>query len=58
MPLWYSLSDPAMDDALIEVPIMRRFAGIELISDKIPYETTILAFRHLLEKYDLGQQIF
>ena len=58
MQLWYSLSDPAMNDALIEVPIMRRFAGIELISDKIPDETSILAFRHLLEKYDLGQQIF
>jgi IS5 family transposase len=27
---WYSLSDPAMEEALIEVPTMRRFAGIEL----------------------------
>jgi transposase, IS5 family len=26
---WYDLSDPAMEDALIEVPTMRRFAGIE-----------------------------
>ena len=55
---WYDLSDPAMEDALIEVPTMRRFAGIELISDRIPDETTILAFRHLLEKHDLGDQIF
>ena len=45
---WYSLSDPAMEEALIEVPTMRRFAGIELISDRIPDETTILSFRHLL----------
>jgi IS5 family transposase len=37
---------------------MRRFAGIELISDRIPDETTILTFRHLLEKHDLGEQIF
>jgi len=37
---------------------MRRFAGIELISDRIPDETTILAFRHLLEKHNLGEQIF
>jgi hypothetical protein len=37
---------------------MRRFAGIELISDRIPDETTILAFRHLLEKHKLGEQIF
>jgi IS5 family transposase len=55
---WYELSDPAMEDTLIEVPTMRRFAGIELISDRIPDETTILAFRHLLEKHDLGDQIF
>jgi len=55
---WYDLSDPAMEDALIEVPTMRRFAGIDMISDRIPDETTILAFRHLLEKNDLGKQIF
>jgi IS5 family transposase len=54
---WYDLTDPAMEDALIEMPIMRRFAGIDMISDQIPDETTILTFRHLLEKYNLGQQI-
>jgi IS5 family transposase len=58
MQQWYSLSDPAMEDALIEVAIIRRFAGIDLISDRIPDETTILAFRHLLEKHDLGQKAF
>jgi IS5 family transposase len=47
-----------MEEALIEVPTMRRFAGITLISDRIPDETTILTFRHLLEKHDLGEQIF
>ena len=55
---WYSLSDPAMEEALIEVPTMRRFAGIELISDRIPDEPMILALRHLHEKHDLGEQIF
>jgi IS5 family transposase len=35
-----------------------RFAGIELISDRIPDETTILSFRHLLERHDLGEQIY
>jgi IS5 family transposase len=58
MQQWYDLSDPAMEDALIEVPTMRRFAGIDLISDRIPDETTILSFRHLLEKHNLGKQIF
>jgi IS5 family transposase len=55
---WCSLSDPAMEEALIEVPTMRRFAGIDLISDRIPDEATILTFRHLLEKHELGEQIF
>jgi IS5 family transposase len=55
---WYSLSDQAMEEALIEVPSMRRFAGIELISDRIPDETTFLTFRHLLEQHELGEQIF
>jgi hypothetical protein len=33
-----------MEDALIEVPTMRRFVGIDLVSEHIPDETTILAF--------------
>ena len=55
---WCHLSDPAMEDALIEVPKMIYFAGIDVISDRIPDESMILVFRHLLEKHDLGQQIF
>ena len=47
-----------MEDALIEMPTMRRFAGIDLISDRLPDEITILRFRHLLEKHDLGKQIY
>ena len=58
MQNWYDLNDPAMEDALIEVQSMRRFAGINLISDMIPDETTIISFRHRLEQHDLGKQIF
>ncbi len=58
MQQWYSLSDPAMEEVLIEMPSMHRFTGIDLMSDRIPDETTILTFRHLLEKHGLGEQIF
>ena len=54
---WHSLGDIPMEDALVEVPTMRRFAGIDLISDKITDETTILSFRHLLQKYKFGKEI-
>lgn len=47
-----------MEEALIEVPTMRRFAGIERISDRISDETTILTIRHLLERHELGEQMF
>ena len=57
MQHWYSLSDPGMEEALIEVLTMRRFAGIDLISDRIPDETTILTFRQLLEQNELGEKI-
>ncbi|WP_156818410.1 IS5 family transposase [Cyanobium gracile] len=57
MQQWYSLSDPSMENALIEMPTMRRFAGIDMLSDRIPDQKTILAFRHLLEKHSLGEQI-
>lgn len=57
LQLFYNLSDPAMEDALYEIESMRRFAGLRL-SDRLPDETTILNFRHLLEKHDLSKKLF
>jgi IS5 family transposase len=57
MQQWYSLSDPAMEDALYDTPPMRSFAGLSL-DGAIPDHTTIMNFRHLLEKHDLSRQIF
>ena len=58
MQNWYCLSDEAMEDALIEVESMRRFAHLDFAKGSIPDASTILAFRHFLEKYDLGEKIF
>ncbi len=55
---WYGLSDPAMEDALYDIESMRRFAGIDLEGDAVPDETTILHFRHLLEKHNLTKGLF
>lgn len=57
MQLLYNLSDPAMEDALYEIESMRRFAGLRL-SDNLPDETTILNFRHFLERHKFGQRLF
>ena len=55
--LFYDLSDPAMEDVLYEVDSVRRFTGLT-ITGAIPDESTILKFRHLLEKHDLGAAMF
>ena len=46
------------EETLYDSEAMRRFAGIELGDDRIPDETTILNFRHLLERYGLTEAIF
>ena len=43
-----------MEDLLYEAESVRRFVGLKL-SEALPGETTILNFRHLLEKPSLGQ---
>ncbi|QOJ21763.1 MAG: IS5 family transposase [Gammaproteobacteria bacterium] len=50
---WFNLSDRQTEDTLYEIESMRRFAGFGWITDALPDETTILNFRHLLEKYEL-----
>ncbi|GAB3095897.1 IS5-like element ISVch5 family transposase [Pseudomaricurvus hydrocarbonicus] len=57
MQLMYTLSDPAMEDALYEIESMHRFSGLRM-SDNLPDETTILNFRHFLEKPKFGQRLF
>ena len=55
--LFYNLSDPGMEDLLYEVESVRRFVGLRL-TEALPDETTILNFRHLLEKHGLGEGLF
>jgi IS5 family transposase len=54
---WFTLSDPLMEEMLIDTPCFRRFAGIETMEGRIPDETTILNFRHLLEEHRIAEQI-
>jgi len=50
---WFALSDPAAEDAVYDSAALRRFVGVDLGNAAAPDETTILNFRHLLEKHDL-----
>ena len=56
LQLWWNLSDPAMEEELHERPLYRRFTGLDG-APRVPDETTILRFRHLLEKHELAPQV-
>jgi IS5 family transposase len=55
---WYGYSDPAMEEALHDIPVLRRFAGLDAGISRLPDETTILNFRHLLEAHHLAESLF
>ena len=56
LQLWWNLSDPAMEEELHERPLYRRFVGLEGAA-RMPDESTILRFRHLLEKHELAPEL-
>lgn len=55
---WYALADEALEDAIYDSQAMRDFVGIDLAVESVPDATTLLRFRHLLEKHALTQRIF
>ena len=57
MQQWFTLSDPAMEEALHDVPLFREFAGLDNWNTRLPDESTILRFRHLLETHKLAAQM-
>ena len=56
MQQWFSLSDPAMEEAFFDTPLYREFAQLSA-HGRLPDESTILRFRHRLEKHKLAEQI-
>jgi transposase, IS5 family len=55
---WYGLADEALEDALYDSHALRGFAGIDLNHDPVPDATTLLKFRHWLERHDLTRALF
>lgn len=55
---WYNLSDPGVEEAIYDRNSFQKFLSIDLLSDNVPDETTILNFRHLLEEHNLQEKFF
>jgi IS5 family transposase len=58
MQQWFSLSDPAMEEALHDIPLYREFVQLGNGMALLPDESTILRFRHLLEAHKPAAQMF
>lgn len=55
---WYNLSDPGAEEAIYDRNSFQKFLNMDLLSDNVPDETTILNFRHLLEENNLQEKFF
>lgn len=56
MQQWITLSDPDMEEAFFDTPLYREFAQLDEFG-RLPDETTILRFRHRLEKHEFAEMI-
>lgn len=58
LQIWFNLSDPGTEDAIYDSYAMRRFTGINFMTESVPDETTLCKFRHLLEEHELNKVFF
>ena len=54
---WFGLSDPAMEEALHDISLYCEFARLDPGATRLPDESTILRFRHLLEEHNLSIEL-
>lgn len=58
LQIWFNLSDPATEDAIYDSYAMRKFTGINFMTERVPDETTLCRFRHMLEEQGLNKLFF
>lgn len=58
LQIWFNLSDEGVEDAIYDSYAFRKFMGINFNEEQVPDATTLLKFRHLIEKNHLGEQMF
>ena len=55
---WFNLSDEGVEDAIYDSYALRSFMKINFVDEQVPDSTTLLNFRHLLEKHGIAQKFF
>ena len=55
---WFNLSDEGIEDAIYDSYAFRTFMKSDFFSEQAPDATTLLKFRHLLERHGIGKVFF
>ncbi|SCY16156.1 Transposase DDE domain-containing protein [Butyrivibrio sp. INlla14] len=58
MQTWFNLSNEGIEDSIYDSYAMRTFMHIDFSEQQVPDATTLLNFRHMLEKHKIGEMIF
>ena len=58
MQNWFNLSDVGIEDAIYDSYAMRKFMRLDFLNQQVPDATTLLHFRHLMERHLIGSKIF
>jgi len=58
LQVWFHLSDEGVEDQINDSFAMRQFMRLDFGTQQVPDATTLLHFRHLLEKHQLGEAMF
>lgn len=58
LQIWFNLSDEGLEDAIYDIYAFQRFLGINFMEEQVPDATTLLKFRHLLEKHNICEALF
>ena len=55
---WFNLSDEGIEDEIYDSYALRSFMKINFAHEQVPDATTLLKFRHLLERHNIGKVFF
>ena len=55
---WFNLSDEGIEDAIYDSYALRWFMKLSFVDKQVPDATTLLKFRHLLEKHGIAKVFF
>jgi len=58
LQIWFKLSDEGVEDAINDSYAMRKFMRINFADSQVPDATTLLHFRHILEKNNITEKLF